>query len=112
MPVAATCCGFGGDRGLLHPELAAAATADQAAELAGRSFDAAICSNRTCEIGLQAGTGLDYESFVFVLEELTRVGGDRPAEPWSGGARRFGSVREVEICPAFGLGVREALVEI
>ena len=72
VPVAATCCGFAGDRGLLHPELAAAATADQAAEIAGRSFDLAICSNRTCEIGLQQGTGLAYESFAFALEELTR----------------------------------------
>jgi len=72
IPVAAMCCGFAGDRGLLHPELPAAATADQAAELVGRRFDAAMCSNRTCEIGLQQGTGHAYESFVFALEELTR----------------------------------------
>ncbi len=72
VPVTATCCGFAGDRGLLHPELASAATADQAAEIAGRSFDVAICSNRTCEIGLQQGTGLAYESFAFALEERTR----------------------------------------
>ena len=72
IPVAATCCGFGGDRGLLHPELANAATAEQAAELAGRNFEAALCSNRTCEIGLEQGTGRTYESFVFALEELTR----------------------------------------
>jgi D-lactate dehydrogenase len=31
-----------------------------------------VCSNRTCEIGLQQGTGRPYESFVFALEELTR----------------------------------------
>jgi D-lactate dehydrogenase len=72
VPIAATCCGFAGDRGMLHPELPIAATADQAAELAGRSFDAHLCSNRTCEIGLQQGTGRTYESFVFTLEELTR----------------------------------------
>ncbi len=72
IPVAATCCGFGGDRGLLHPELATAATAELAAELADRSFEAALCSNRTCEIGLEQGTGRTYESFVFALEELTR----------------------------------------
>ena len=68
----ATCCGFAGDRGMLHPELPLAATADEAAELAGRGFDAHLCSNRTCEIGLQQGTGRPYESFVFALEELTR----------------------------------------
>jgi D-lactate dehydrogenase len=68
----ATCCGFAGDRGISHPELTAAATADQAAELSGRSFDAHLSSNRTCEIGLSRATGAEYESFVFLLEELTR----------------------------------------
>jgi len=70
----ATCCGFAGDRGFSHPELAAAATHDQAAELAGRDFDAHLSSNRTCEIGLSRATGAPYESFVFLLEELTRGG--------------------------------------
>jgi D-lactate dehydrogenase len=68
----ATCCGFAGDRGISHPELTAAATAPQAAELAGRRFDAHLSSNRTCEIGLTRATGEPYESFVFLLEELTR----------------------------------------
>ena len=71
-PPSATCCGFAGDRGFLHPELPAAATADEAAELSGRTFDAHLCSNRTCEIGLHQGTGRAYESFLFLLEELTR----------------------------------------
>lgn len=70
----ATCCGFAGDRGFSHPELSAAATADQAAELSGRDFDAYLSSNRTCEIGLARATGESYESFVFLLEELTRGG--------------------------------------
>jgi D-lactate dehydrogenase len=68
----ATCCGFAGDRGFSRPELTAAATANQAAELAGRRFDAHLCSNRTCEIGLGRATGEPYESFVFLLEQLTR----------------------------------------
>ena len=58
---------------MLHPELTAAATADEAAELAGRSFDAYLCRNRTCEIGLQQGTGAAYESFVIPLERITRL---------------------------------------
>ncbi|HEY8082466.1 MAG TPA: FAD-binding and (Fe-S)-binding domain-containing protein [Solirubrobacterales bacterium] len=70
----ATCCGFAGDRGISHPELTAAATRDQAAELEGRDFDAHLSSNRTCEIGLSRATGESYESFVFLLEELTRDG--------------------------------------
>jgi len=72
VPRNAGCCGFAGDRGFLHPELTAAATAEQAAELAGRDFDAHLSSNRTCEIGLEQATGLPYESFVFTLEALTR----------------------------------------
>ena len=70
----ATCCGFAGDRGISHPELTAAATAPQAAELAGRHFDAHLCSNRTCEIGLERATGEPYESFLILLERLTRSG--------------------------------------
>ena len=71
VPAAATCCGFAGDRGMLHPELTAAATADEAAELAGRSFDAHVCGNRTCEIGLSEATGKPYASFVHLLDQLT-----------------------------------------
>jgi D-lactate dehydrogenase len=64
-----------GDRGLLHPELPAAALRPAAAELEGATFDACLCSNRTCEIGLQQVTGRPYVSFVLLLEELTRTGG-------------------------------------
>jgi D-lactate dehydrogenase len=75
VPIASTCCGFAGDRGMLHPELPRAAIADEAAEIAGRDFDVHMCSNRTCEIGLQQVTGRPYESFVFALEELTAEAG-------------------------------------
>jgi hypothetical protein len=72
VPAGASCCGFAGDRGLLHPELAAAATRDEAAEIADRSFDAYLSSNRTCELGLQQATRRPYWSAVQVLEERTR----------------------------------------
>ena len=71
-PIRATCCGMAGDRGMLHPELTASATSEQAAELAGSDHDAYLCSNRTCEIGLQGGTGRAYESFLIPLERITR----------------------------------------
>jgi D-lactate dehydrogenase len=71
-PIRATCCGMAGDRGLLHPELTASATADEAAELEGSRHDAYLCTNRTCEIGLQAGTGATYESFLIPLERISR----------------------------------------
>jgi len=34
-----------------------------------------MCSNRTCEIGLEQGTGRPFESFVYTLEELTKEAG-------------------------------------
>jgi D-lactate dehydrogenase len=69
----ATCCGFAGDRGISHPELTAAATAPQAAELSDRHFDARLSNNRTCEIGLERATGEPYESVIRLLERLTRA---------------------------------------
>ncbi|HEY0319019.1 MAG TPA: FAD-binding and (Fe-S)-binding domain-containing protein [Solirubrobacterales bacterium] len=69
----ATCCGFAGDRGIKTPELTEAATRPQAAELAGRDFDAHLSNNRTCEIGLERATGEPYESVVSLLERLSRV---------------------------------------
>ncbi|HYH59646.1 MAG TPA: FAD-binding and (Fe-S)-binding domain-containing protein [Thermoleophilaceae bacterium] len=72
VPATATCCGMAGDRGLLHPELARSATRPQVAELDARHFDAHISSNRTCEIGLEIGTGRKYRSFVHLLDELAK----------------------------------------
>ena len=71
-PVYGTCCGFAGDRGMLHPELTDAAGVEQAAELAGREFDAYLCSNRTCELGMTRAIGHEYASFLFLLETATR----------------------------------------
>jgi D-lactate dehydrogenase len=68
----ATCCAFAGDRGISHPELTASATRPQAEELAGRSFDAYLSSNRTCEIAMTRATGQPYESVVCLLERLSR----------------------------------------
>ena len=74
-PAAAGCCGFAGDRGLLHTELTRSATAEEAAEARSREFDAYLGSNRTCEIGLNLATGRDYEFFVFLLDRSTRPAG-------------------------------------
>jgi D-lactate dehydrogenase len=78
-PIRSTCCGMAGDRGMLHPELTASATAEEAAELSGTEHDAYLCSNRTCEIGLQQATGAAYESFVIPLERISRPESARPA---------------------------------
>jgi D-lactate dehydrogenase len=72
VPAGTTCCGMAGDRGLLHPELPRSALRDVLAELAQAPADAFLCSNRTCELGLQEVTGRRYESFVLELERQTR----------------------------------------
>jgi len=72
IPVGTTCCGTAGDRGLLHPELVVSATRDEKEVLDRTPVDAYVSDNRTCEMGMRQATGRPYESFVFLLEELTR----------------------------------------
>ncbi|MFD6997857.1 hypothetical protein ACFWA5_16640 [Streptomyces mirabilis] len=72
VPVGTTCCGTAGDCGLLHPELVVSATRDEKAGLDASPAQAYLSANRTCEMGLRQATGQPYESFIFLLEELTR----------------------------------------
>jgi D-lactate dehydrogenase len=87
-PAAHGCCGFAGDRGFLHTELTQSATAEEADEVRASNFDAYLGSNRTCEIGLNLATGKNYESFVYLLEELTRPNMSRPGGNATSQARR------------------------
>ncbi|UNT00354.1 FAD-binding oxidoreductase [Streptomyces tubbatahanensis] len=73
VPLDAGCCAFAGDRGLLHEELTASATAREAAEVGRRSYDAYLSANRTCEIGMDHATGdRGYHSVIQELERATR----------------------------------------
>jgi len=72
VPVGTTCCGTAGDRGLLHPELVISATREIRAALDARPCDAYLSANRTCEMGLRHATGRPYESFIYLLEQLSR----------------------------------------
>ena len=65
------CCGFAGDRGLLHPELTASASHLEAAEVGERRYDAYLSSNRTCELGMSRATGRTYRHALELLAELT-----------------------------------------
>lgn len=71
------CCGFAGDRGLLHPELTAAATAPEAAQVRELDVSAHASVNRTCELGLTRATGRPYRH---VLEVLADVQAGRPPQ--------------------------------
>lgn len=70
-PVSWNCCGYAGDRGMLHPELTASATAREAAEVNQREFEAYASLNRTCELGMAQATGQNYRHILQHLEEAT-----------------------------------------
>jgi len=66
------CCAFAGDRGMLHPELTASATARQATEVADMGATSHASCNRTCELGMTRATGEQYRHVLELLEEVTR----------------------------------------
>jgi FAD linked oxidase, C-terminal domain protein len=68
------CCAFAGDRGLLHEELTATATHDEARSVKHLDADLFLSCNRTCELGMTRTTGHTY---VHVLEELAARVADR-----------------------------------
>jgi D-lactate dehydrogenase len=71
-PVGVTCCGFGGDRGFVVPELNAHALRKVHDALPANCCEG-VSTNRTCEIGLTAETGRNYRSIAYLLEECSRT---------------------------------------
>jgi D-lactate dehydrogenase len=71
-PPGVTCCGFGGDRGFVVPELNAHALRKLHQALPEQCTQG-VSSNRTCEIGLSAETGRPYRSIAYLLEECSRA---------------------------------------
>jgi D-lactate dehydrogenase len=71
-PVDWGCCAFAGDRGLLHPELTASATAAEAREVGEHPVSAYASVNRTCELGMTRATGRPYLHVLELLEATTR----------------------------------------
>ncbi|MFZ0312246.1 MAG: FAD-binding and (Fe-S)-binding domain-containing protein [Candidatus Korobacteraceae bacterium] len=72
IPLDAGCCAFAGDRGFLFPQLTAAATKHEAAEIKAQKPDECYSSSRTCEIGMTRATGQIYRSYMYLLEKATR----------------------------------------
>ena len=72
IPIDWGCCGFAGDRGMLHPELTASATHAEMQAIEGQQFDAYASTNRTCEIGMTRASGHEYQHVIEVLEKATR----------------------------------------
>jgi D-lactate dehydrogenase len=70
-PAGVTCCGFAGDRGFVVPELNQHALRKIHKELPANCA-CGVSTNRTCEIGLTAETGLTYQSIAYLLEKCSR----------------------------------------
>lgn len=65
------CCGFAGDRGMLHPELTASATAAEVADVRRLDTTAHASCNRACEIAMTRATGRTYRHVLELLAELS-----------------------------------------
>jgi len=70
VPLDWSCCGFAGDRGLLHPELTQSATKNQAQELSSHKHVAYASSNRPCQIGLSIATGQNYVHLIELVDQV------------------------------------------
>ncbi len=71
VPLDWSCCGFAGDRGLLHPELTQSATKNQAQELSSHKHVAYASSNRPCQIGLSIATGQNYVHLIELVDQVS-----------------------------------------
>lgn len=70
VPVEWSCCGFAGDRGMLHPELTASATAAEADEVRRRNAGAHASCNRACEIAMTRATGRTYRHLIEIVADV------------------------------------------
>ena len=61
------CCGFGGDKGFVTPELNAAALARLKQQLPEACHEG-VSNSRTCEIGLTLHSGRQYRSVAYLVE--------------------------------------------
>ncbi|HWR94697.1 MAG TPA: (Fe-S)-binding protein [Flavobacterium sp.] len=65
------CCGFAGDRGFLIPELNDYGLREIKDQIPLDCKDG-YSTSRTCEIGLEKTTGIDFKSIFYLIEEVTR----------------------------------------
>ena len=65
------CCGSGGDRGFLFPEVARTATRPEKEAIGDADFDGYYSLARTCEISMTGTIGKPYESIAYLVDETT-----------------------------------------
>jgi glycerol-3-phosphate dehydrogenase subunit C len=65
------CCGFAGDRGFLVPELNEHGLRDLKAQIPTDCKEG-YSTSRTCEIGLENMSNIDFKSIFYLVDEVTR----------------------------------------
>ncbi|MFQ2667013.1 FAD-binding and (Fe-S)-binding domain-containing protein [Aeromonas caviae] len=65
------CCGFAGDKGLMTPELNAAALASLPAQVP-RDCRQGFSNSRTCEMGLSQHAGIPYHSILYLVDQAAK----------------------------------------
>lgn len=70
VPTHAGCCGMAGDRGFLFPELTQSATLPEALEVKLNKYDGYYSSTKTCEMAMSQAVNENYESILYLLDEV------------------------------------------
>lgn len=71
LPLSAGCCGMGGDRGMIYPELVASALRSEKNEIPA-GIEVGVSCNTLCEGALTRQTGIRYVSLLHLVERATR----------------------------------------
>lgn len=71
VPSEAYCCGAAGDRGMMFPAVAKAATRDERRQIEGEQFDGCYSLARTCEMSMADTIGRPYEAIIYLVDETT-----------------------------------------
>ncbi len=72
VPLHAGCCGMAGDRGFLFPELTASATMPEALEVNQHKYEGYYSSTKTCEMAMSQAVNENYESILYLVDEVTQ----------------------------------------
>ncbi len=65
-----SCCGFAGDKGLFMPKLNESALETLSSQVK-EQCSTGYSNSRTCEIGLSKNSGIDYQSLIYLLDEVS-----------------------------------------
>jgi len=70
-PLGIECCGFAGDKGFTMPELNESALSTLKSQICSDTIKG-YSNSRTCEIGLSKNSGIDYQSLMYLLDEVSQ----------------------------------------